>query len=100
MKDEKIKIAVWNIYGPTHGTKSPASAEKIKSFQEEVKPDVAFYLEAPDKDIPPDPREKSKQKLGPGFLPFSENSDTLMTSKAIIVRLFLKFLCRIDYPGQ
>lgn len=55
MKDGKIRIAVWNIYGPTHGTKSPASAEKIRSFQEEVKPDIAFYLEAPDKNTEPIP---------------------------------------------
>ena len=61
MKDGKIKIAVWNIYGPTHGTKSPASAEKIKTFQEEVKPDIAFYLEAPDKNTEPIPEKEINQ---------------------------------------
>lgn len=75
MKDGKIKIAVWNIYGPTHGTRSPASAEKIKSFQEEVKPDVAFYLEATDKDTPPIPEEKVNKNWDRAFWICSEKGN-------------------------
>ncbi len=47
MRDGKIKIGVWNIYGPTQGEHSPASKRKIEAFQNEENPDIAFYLEAP-----------------------------------------------------
>ena len=75
MKDGKIKIAVWNIYGPTHGTRSPASAEKIKSFQEKVNPDIAFYLEAPDKNTAPIPAEKINNDWDNAFWSPSEEGN-------------------------
>ena len=51
MKDGKIKIAVWNIYGPPPGKQFEKTAHKIKAFQDEVHPDIAFYLEAPERKI-------------------------------------------------
>lgn len=48
MSENTIKIAVWNIYGPPPGKQFEKTAHKIKAFQDEVHPDIAFYLEAPE----------------------------------------------------
>ena len=45
----KIKIAVWNICGPARGENYPDSARKINRLQDNINPDIALYLEAPEK---------------------------------------------------
>lgn len=64
MEKEKIKIAVWNIYGPTYvKDSSPKTAQKIECLEREVDPDIAFYLEAPDGTTKPLPDKFGCRKL-------------------------------------
>ena len=46
-KNNLIRITVWNPLGGGSGEHCPTTARKIKAFQQENNPHIAFYLEAP-----------------------------------------------------